>query len=493
MTRLHRLLYYLVILLFFFFLSITFLPRSQPTTIKPTSPHHSTKYLSWLPHGEFTDQHEAFRNAIRLGQEMNRTVIVPMLRLGKPLLWQPFEQLEQAYRNQDKNNLRQICETEERLLNDPVCTTLNDWTEIPWSSLFNLKAISIEFNIPIIERTKGHGWGLHDTAVMDITDVVVIDAMTYSENTTFIPMDKKTTWGFLGRQFNQRIMKQQEEEEEEYNTNAGLPLKTVIKPTQWKDVEHRQYIQFGALSSTPRYQVHSTSRQMALRKALNRHLLVTPDQMAPLKAQADSVITTLGGMNHFSSLRLNFAKVIALDARVNKNATTSMITMDDLDTATQKELMDAVVLEVFGDIPINQAVSAAMPVNPDSKLARVLMEQRQQPSSSSFERQQLLDACIDYRENIEHRYPIYYLVNDHIPSPATRPDIYGPLLSFFPCLFTKNDMKQWNKLDMVSWPSTLSVLQDQGVDYEIMLDPMLDILIAGQGKHIYIYIILFYF
>ncbi|ORZ13083.1 hypothetical protein BCR42DRAFT_419134 [Absidia repens] len=490
MARLIRLTYYLVALLFFLILSIVALSRYQlvntvptpSTKVTKTPIQFDTKYLSWLPHGEFTDQHEAFRNAVQLGKELNRTVIAPMLRLGKPLAWQPFEQMAQTYSTlQNKQLIRQKCTELAVVTNDQTCITLNDWTEIPWSSLFDLDAISTEFGIPIIERTHGHGWGLDETSenVMgSITDTVVIDVLTFMENSTFYSQHQQRQWdGLFGRQSSQRILNQPTQDKNK------LPLKTVIRPQQWKDVDQRQYIQFGALSSTPRYQLHSTPQQQALRKALSRHLFVSPNQMAPLKYQADQVIATLGGVNHFSSLRLNLAKVIALDARVNKDATGAPITtMDDLDVQTQKELMDAVVLEVFGDIPINQAVSAAMPVNPDSTLARILLQQ--QPSSSPQERRQLLDACIDYRQNIEERYPIYYLVNDHIPSPASQPDTYGPLLSFFPCLFTKSDMKHWGKLDMSTWISSSPVLQDIGVDYEKMLDPMLDILISGQGINI---------
>lgn len=442
----------------------------------------------WTNHGllcsEFTDQHEAFRNAIRLGKELDRTVVAPMLRLGKPLSWQAFDSLAQTYSlTQDKRQLSEKCRTASSATNDQACITMNDWTEIPWSSLFDLKAISTDFGVPIIERTQGHGWGRNETAtgVIDtIVDVAVVDVLTFIENATFHNTnDDNGKWsGILGRQ---RIVKQHQEQQQQQ-----LPLKTVIRPEQWSSLQQRQYIQFGALSSTARYQVHSTTQQMALRKALNRHLLVSPNQMAPLKQQADQVIATLGGVNHFSSLRLNFAKVIALDARVNKDTFgTPRVTMDDLDTQTQKEVMDAVVLEVFGDIPINQAVSAALPVNADSALAAILLEHQQAPSSvssSPLERRRLLDACIDYRQQIEERYPIYYLVNDHIPSPASRPDVYGPLLSFFPCLFTKNDMKQWGKLDMTTWISSHPALQDKGVDYERMLDVMLDVLIAGQGK-----------
>ncbi|ORZ21316.1 hypothetical protein BCR42DRAFT_191256 [Absidia repens] len=504
MTRMTRLIYYLVALLFFFFLSLTTLSRYQlvepVSKVNPEAIPVGTKYLTWLPHGEFTDQHEAFRNAIRLGLELDRTVIAPMLRLGKPLPWQPFDKLAQAYStSQTKQLLRQKCTTSTTAIDDHDCITMNDWTEIPWSSFFDLKAISAEFGIPVIERLHGHGLGLEETAEdvrEPITDVVVVDVLTFVENSTFIKQrqsqwhgfyssddnDSKGKWGgFLGRQVSQRIVNQPNQQQHQ---KQPTPLKTVIQAQQWDALAQRQYIQFGALSSTARYQVHSTIQQMDLRKALNRHLLVTPNQMAPLQQQADQVVTALGGEQHFSSLKLNFAKVIALDARMKHDMHgTTMETMDDLDAQMQKELMDAVVLEVFGDIPINQAVSAAMPVKSNSDLSLVLSQQQQQQQSSSsyINRQKLLDACIDYRQNIEEQYPIYYLVSDHIPSPSSRPDIYGPLLSFFPCLFTKSDMKQWGKLDMSTWISSHPYLQDRGVDYEKMLDPMLDILIAGRG------------
>lgn len=424
---------------------------------------------------DFTDQHEAFRNALRLGQELNRTVIAPMLRLGRPLHWQSFEKLTEAYA-QDKRQQQQACHN---TASPATCLQrLNEWTEIPWSSLFDLEAITDEFGISIIERTSGHGWGINETAhqVKDsISDVVVLDVMTFIENATFHNSNNnnqgskiKKLGGFLGRQFS--IVNQQPRQQIDGNKPF---LKTVIHAHQWPALRHRQYIQFGALSSTPRYQVHATVAQVNFRKALSHSLFVRPDQMKPLQQQADRVIETLGGADNFSTLILNLGKVIESDGRINK--TQGKFAMDDLDATTQRELMDTVVLEVFGDVPINQAVSAALPVKPDSNLATVLSQQQQRT-----DRKQLLDACLDYRHQYEEQYPIYYLVSDHIPTPALRPDIYGPLLSHFPCLFTKDDLKQWGKLDLKSWTFALS--QDQGIDGEAMLSPILDILIAGQGK-----------
>ncbi|KAI9301145.1 hypothetical protein BJ944DRAFT_187234 [Cunninghamella echinulata] len=523
MTRLSRFIYYILIIFFFIFI-LSILPSFQNEKVaKPHSlkPHQGTKYLSWFPHGEFTDQHEAFRNALRLGMEMDRTVIVPKLRLGKSLPWKPFNELAQQYtEHNDKELIREkyckeavneispITTTATTNTDDSICTTLNEWTEIAWSSLFDLKAISKEYNINIIERLEGHGWGMDESAIEiknKILDVVIVDAQTFPENITLYDesyvqqqrlkaqiekLNQKKKWGDLLFNKNQQLFGKSTP-----SSSPHLPLNNVVRPLQWEAVKNRQYLQFGALSSTPRYQTHQTKKQMAFRKSLNKYLLVSPNQLSDLTKQANKVITTLGGINTFSSLRLNFAKLISLDARINKKLLSSsasnnnndimVTTMDDLDPQTQKEVMDAVVLEVFGDIPINQAVSAAMPVNPSSPLADILLKHKEASSTSlstsPIERQKLLNACLNYRADVEQKYPIYYLFNDYIDSPITRPDIYGPLLSFFPCLFTKEDMKQWGILDMITWINDNPELNDHGVDYEKLLNPILDILIAGQG------------
>ncbi|KAI8344815.1 hypothetical protein BC941DRAFT_508327 [Chlamydoabsidia padenii] len=480
MIRTSRLSHYLVGLILFLFLSIATLSRYQLRDPIPTSNPQSipagTNYLSWLPHGDITDQHEAFRNALRIGKALNRTVIAPKLRLGQPLHWQPFEELARSYTTlQDKEELRQRCQS--TTIDQVVCLQkLNEWAEIPWSSLFDVKAITTEFGIPVIERTDGHGWGVNETAqgVMDtITDVVVLDAMTFIENATFYNDQDTEGWGdYLERQLSQYIVHQPKNSNIITNNNSTRSkpyLKTVIHAHQWKSLQHVQYIQFGALSSTPRYQVHTTDDQVNLRKALGQSLFVRPDQMVPLYQQADRAIKSLGGSNNFHSLRLDITKVIELDGRMNGKAT-----IDDLDARSQQELMDMVVMEVFGDIPINQAVISALPVNTGSKLATLLSQQQQH----ILDRQQLLDACMDYRQQFENQYPIYYLVGDHILAPALRSGIYGPLLSHFPCLFTKEDLK----LDLTSWISAHPALQDQNMNYGKILGPILDILIAGQGS-----------
>ncbi|ORX54095.1 hypothetical protein DM01DRAFT_1407600 [Hesseltinella vesiculosa] len=503
MARLNRLIYYLLIILVFVFVSVSVVPiffRQDASLLSdnPLAPEayrqdvfiesdsssspsteYTTKYLSWLPQGEFTDQHEAFRNAIRIGKETGRIVIAPMLRIGRPLAWQPFQALATSYKSQDNDShLRFHCGQLSVPTADPACADVTtDWAEIPWSTLFNLQAITDEFGVTVVERTTGHGWGYDETATAvqeTISDVAVVDIMTFAENTTLYRDAHKQA---PARKAGQRPQDQ---------TPLTAPLRNTLSPSQWANVRDRQYLQLGALSSTPRYPLPPSKEQMTLRRALTHHLMVTPNQLSPLTRDAYQMIATLGGTNHFSSLRLNLARIVALDARVNKallddSATnSSRLTIDDLDPDMQQKVMDAVVLEVFGDIPINQAVSAAMPVPADAPLASLLDSQRHLATHSPTDRKALLDACLDYRR-VEPHYPIYYVINDHIASPITRPDIYGPLLKFFPCLFTKDDMKRWGTIDMASWVHLQPQFQDPGVDYVSLLEPFLDILVAGQG------------
>jgi hypothetical protein len=206
-----------------------------------------------------------------------------------------------------------------------------------------------------------------------------------------------------------------------------------------------------------------------------------------LTQQSERIVEALGGKFQYSTLILNIAKLVALDARAGtiqhagSNGKFKEVTsIDQVEKSARTEMMKAVVLEIFGDIPINQAVSAAMPIKP-SKLATLL----QRPSSNEpNDRRALLDACVDYHKNIEQRYPIYYLMNDMNIAPETRPDIFGPLLKSFPCVFSRFDMLSWG-LQTDHWSDGQPGFDDS-VDYEKLLQPLLDILITRKGKDIII-------
>ncbi|KAI8976557.1 hypothetical protein BDB01DRAFT_354256 [Pilobolus umbonatus] len=475
--KLLRLVYYLfffILFLFFTFHLIPQTPEEQGERTPLSSSQGSSKgekYLSWFPHSDFPEQQESFRNAIRLAIDTGRTIIAPMLRIHRSYPWMPFEALAKRYEAQEKTILKDLCDNHEddwRVQLEP-CETLNDWFEVPWSSIMNLEAVKRDFGVKIIERTHGHGWGIHESALSEPIapdDVAVIDVMSFPENGTDWEhadiekdlMNKPSMYQWIQTHFlpqNQDPLTQ--------------PLKNVFAEDRLKNITQK-IIQFGGLNSAARYPTTVTDKQQELRKALMKTHFVVPDRMKALKQQSTEIVNVLGGRFQYSTLIFNLSSLVTLDARAKAMEITSM---DDLEEKARTELMEALVLEIFGDIPINQAVSAAMPIQP-SKLATLLK------TNATEDRRTLLDACVDYHKNVESRYPVYYLINEMNLAPETRLDIFGPLLDMFPCMFSRSDMVRWG-IQSDHWAKGQPELYDKQINYERLLQPLLDILIAGKG------------
>ncbi|GAA5812934.1 hypothetical protein MFLAVUS_006395 [Mucor flavus] len=466
--------------------------EEQVTFIKPkTSNPNEEKYLSWFPHSDFPEQQEAFRNGLRLALETKRTIIAPMLRINKIYPWMPFEDLAKRYEAQDKVQLAKACAAKIKNWQTELepCETLHDWFEVPWSSIMDLESIKKDYGIRIIERTSGHGWGVHESALggnVDPSDVAIVDVMTYKENGTNwerIDTEKPTV---KQNSFSNWIQSNFLAKEEKLTE----PLKYVLTEDKLMEIDAK-IIQFGALSSAARYATTTSEIQLDLRKAMMKTRFNVPDQLTQLTKQSNAIVSALGGKFQYSTLILNLSKLVALDARAGNmqnlavdggntspvKPSTHVVSMEDLNDNSKKELMDAVVLEIFGDIPINQAISAAMPIKP-SKLADLLETGRS--LTNPLERKQLLEACVEYHKKIETKYPVYYLMNDMDIAAETRPDIFGPLIKMFPCVFSTADMKKWD-IQSENWAQGQEELNDPNVNYEKLLQPLLDILIAGKG------------
>ncbi|KAI8146176.1 hypothetical protein BJV82DRAFT_600776 [Fennellomyces sp. T-0311] len=467
MLRTNRLVYFLGVSSILVFLLFIVLPRLQQppppasyvNTQKPVAggareqkggqAPPPLRYFSWFPHGDFAEQHEAFRNAIRIAYDTKRIMIAPMLRLGAPYPWLPFNQLARRYEAQDKTILRRICQSPDpdqmwRTALEP-CETMNEWTEIPWSAIFDLDALELDFGIQIIERVRGHGWGSRESAMAQVDSFTVVDPMSFATNGSSV-------------EHGAQVIQPPEP--------LTKPLKKYLTAAQLGELD-ATLVQFGALSSAARYRTRASKGQSQLHRALTSRLFVTPNNLLPVTLTANKMIEALGGRNRFSSLHLNLAKFIALDVRLDNTDEAS------LSNLARKELMNAVVLEIFGDIPINQAVSAAMPILESSPLSDLL-------ASPQVNRRELLDACVDYRRKIDPRYPVYYLVNDLVTDPMTRKDLFGPLTESFPCIFSKADMYQWGIINH-AWAGQVPQLTDQGVNYEDLLAPIVDILMASNA------------
>ncbi|KAI5481314.1 GDP-fucose protein O-fucosyltransferase family protein [Pseudohyphozyma bogoriensis] len=113
------------------------IPRPPPP---PTSP--PTRYLAYESHSGFHNQRVALANAMVLAHILDRTLLVPPARLGRPQGWGPAPGL------QDQLTADELCKIE---VDDSVernCTA-NDWTYVGWEFLIRPEVLT---KVPIVDR-----------------------------------------------------------------------------------------------------------------------------------------------------------------------------------------------------------------------------------------------------------------------------------------------------------------------------------------------------
>lgn len=380
------------------------------------------------------------------------------------------------------------------------CQQLNQWIELPWSTFFNLDVLRNEFSIRIIERTTDHNWGTLDTLTpfLKPEQVIVLDPTSFASNgsdwETKIKINRDQS--FFSRFFSFAEPDSSQEEKDSLELTVGL--KNVIRSQDLMQINQR-YVQFGSLVYGLRFLTNASRHQSALQRALRSNVFVSPNQFHAVNQVSQTIVNALGGAGTYNCMHMtigDLAKTELLNqiSMKRENAAIEGIKFVDdtklsdddgqpynatqllnqLNPNAQFDLMAALVRELNGDMPINQAVSVALPLK--HSLLRDLLSK---PYIKN--RQSLLDACIDYRKAVDIRYPIYYLSNDVYKDIHQHLELFGPLIKAFPCMFTKNDMYIWGLVDS-EWAERIHGLNDLEVDYDDLLSIVVEILVASKGN-----------
>ena len=120
------------------------------------APEPPAKFLAYLPHSGFHNQRIALENALVLARLLNRTLLLPPVRLGAALAYAPFDDLYDMAANATKAGLGHCVSTIHRSsASHPECEDYESYTHIPWGWL-------VDF--PAIQRTQPllPGWDFTD-------------------------------------------------------------------------------------------------------------------------------------------------------------------------------------------------------------------------------------------------------------------------------------------------------------------------------------------
>ncbi|KAF9564770.1 hypothetical protein CPC08DRAFT_787345 [Agrocybe pediades] len=102
------------------------------------------KYLSYLPHSGFHNQRIAFENALLLSYVLNRTLIVPPIRLGtKPIRYVEYNTLSRYLELSGKEGLEHCRRVPPHMSLPLECLQYFESSNVPWSWIFNASRLAV--------------------------------------------------------------------------------------------------------------------------------------------------------------------------------------------------------------------------------------------------------------------------------------------------------------------------------------------------------------
>lgn len=394
--------------------------------------------------GDFFQQWDALRAGARLAYESNRTLLAPPLHLS--------------------------------MENDPESQR---WIQIPWSMIYNVQPIKDKYGIRIIDEHDDN----NDESIPPPPPAQLVQMQSTSPETW---SNRLSQWLFRTQQqasSSSNHHDNDDDDDEDTTTTNGLPPLQVPHLQDFVALKNMPHARFGQGMSYLVYRREFLSEaQRRLDHALHSDLLLRPDGLQPITLAANQIIHTLGGSRHYDGLNIRFAEYNNVTMNDNDDDEDDEEEGEEedlklLETNNETSLDDDVILELLSGLPINLAVSAALPVQASTRLAAV-MNQATPPSKEA-----LLSACIDYRRNTDNRFPVFYLVTDI--DPADQPDMFLPLYRLFPCTFTKHDLRHHLSVDIPSLINPyISARGDATTKDDILalLQPIVDIIVAGRGN-----------
>ncbi|KAI9270357.1 hypothetical protein BDA99DRAFT_501546 [Phascolomyces articulosus] len=479
------------------------------------------RFLSYSRHGDYFEQHESLRMAVRLAYETNRTIVAPPLRL--------------VY-------------------------NYNTSIHIPWSKLFDFNPLEKTFGIRIIDRPLPPPTSLSMTE-----EEVQVERQEREEklpigfyerieitHNTRLQQQKTTNGNGSMLQWFQTIIGINKNETTVTTSTSVTRARRIFALKELKEMQSTFVHCSGLGTWMFRKSLDAKDTQAQLNLALTTTMLTRPEGLLPMTQASHAVVQELGGMGQFSGLTIHMDRMVPhgqadewLFANNNTNSdeqgqTYNVTAAKMLMEQRQKDAMKDAALELFSSMPINQAVSAALPIQAsplrdylDEQKIRdqqrkqqvlsgtVPAEEMDQQTSLSLDRRRLLDVCKDYRKNVDPRFPVVYMMVQDDSNNKNKVAVDGtnlevdmeqqsmgqekdmsilkPILEYFPCVFYKKDMYQWDILD-ASWAiesqldlsehiqiqennidSEVQVPSTQVIDFEQLLAPLLDLLISGQG------------
>ena len=140
-------------------------PVSATQHLMPDSSQSYQRFLAYLPHSGYHNQRIALENALVLARILNRTLLLPPVRLGTPLAYVSFDELYEASTIFTKAGLEYCSEDVAQELDSPSeCEGYMDYTHVSWDTLVDMPTIRSEQLIV-------DGWNFTDAWLHEVLNI----------------------------------------------------------------------------------------------------------------------------------------------------------------------------------------------------------------------------------------------------------------------------------------------------------------------------------
>jgi hypothetical protein len=137
------------------------------------------QFLTYLPHSGFHNQRIAFENALVLARLLNRTLLIPPVRLGhKPIRYVKFDALAQFLALSSKDGLRHCSQVPPHLPLPLECTDYFAYTHLSWDWLVNLTELKAHQRLV-------HRWNMTDAWTHEYIMIHETDALIIKDSTPY--------------------------------------------------------------------------------------------------------------------------------------------------------------------------------------------------------------------------------------------------------------------------------------------------------------------
>jgi hypothetical protein len=254
----------------------------------------SERYLTYLSHSGFHNQRISLENALTLSWLLNRTLILPPIRLtlSRALRYLEFDKLRRHLLGSTKLGLHHCGMDLEGTVRPRECMDYEDWSLISWKWLVDFDALPL--GLRVLEP-----WGNPETRPWGATvsDAFLSSQLSISSNQTYYLKDTSPyQYRFYDSSSDTQPLKSS------YTTRIDI-IPTLIQ------IPHK-LLHFGSLFGTTRLRL-SIPSNISVRTAVRRQMALPPPHAAGdtssagiLNQTLSSILTHLGGPHTYLAAHL---------------------------------------------------------------------------------------------------------------------------------------------------------------------------------------------